>query len=260
MTPFPLYKQLNSMDCGPTCLRMIAKYYGRHYNGNTIRELAGFNKEGVSLLGISEAAEKIGFRTRAVQLTYKQLTREALLPCILHWDHNHFVVLPPPPRLPWQRRKVVIADPGRGRLSYTNKEFIKGWITSISEEGDSVGTAMLLEPTPRFYEEKGEAQIKLSWTLLYRYLRQSRWQLMHVTIALLIGSLLQLVFPLLTESIVDIGIDTHNLPFIVIVLIAQLMLTFSRSAVDFIRTRLLLRVSIVRLLDKTNAPSPQLFR
>jgi len=90
---FPFYKQLNAMDCGPTCLRMVAKYYGRHFNTGGIRNMAGYTKEGVSLLGISQTAENIGFRTRAVQLTYKQLIEEAPLPCILHWNQNHFVVL-----------------------------------------------------------------------------------------------------------------------------------------------------------------------
>lgn len=90
-----IYKQIDIMDCGPTCLRMAAKYYGKHYNANGIKQIAGYSKEGVSLLGISEAAENIGFRTRGVQLSFKQLTEEAVLPCILHWSQNHFVVLPP---------------------------------------------------------------------------------------------------------------------------------------------------------------------
>ena len=98
LASFPLYRQLNAMDCGPTCLRMVAKYYGRHYNTGGIRNTAGFSKEGVSLLGIAEAAEKIGFRTRGVQLTYVQLAQEATLPAILHWGQNHFVVVTPPPK------------------------------------------------------------------------------------------------------------------------------------------------------------------
>lgn len=242
------YKQLNAMDCGPTCLRMVAKYYGRHYNAEGIRHTAGLGKEGVSLLGISEAAEKIGFRSRGVQLSYDQLTKEAHLPCILHWKQNHFIVLLPSPA--WKsRRKVRVADPAKGILSYTREEFMPLWAGTRNEGGEWIGTALLLEPTPRFYEEKGERENKLSWSIVFQYLRQGRWQMIQVFIALLVTSLLQLIFPFLTQSIVDIGINTQNLQYITIVLIAQLMLVFSRTIIDFTRSRLLLHVSIIANLS-----------
>lgn len=103
------------MDCGPTCLRMVAKHYGRQQQASKLRQIAGYSKEGVSLLGISEAAENMGFRTRGVQLSFKQLTEEAALPGILHWGQNHFVVLPPL-TAKWKRgKRVRIADPAKGR-------------------------------------------------------------------------------------------------------------------------------------------------
>lgn len=235
------------MDCGPSCLCMIAKYYGRYYNASTLRQKAGFNKAGVSLLGISETAEKIGFRTRGVKLTYGQL-KEASLPCILHWNQNHFVVLL---SLSGRRGRVrpKIADPAKGIITYTKDEFFDHWIFSSSspstpvERGGGEGVALLLEPTPAFYNEEGEKERKLSWNLVLQYLAQSKWQIAQVFAALIVTSLIQLIFPFLTQSIVDTGINAQNLQFVVIVLIAQLMLTFSKTIVDFIRSRLLLRIS-----------------
>jgi len=225
------------MDCGPTCLRMVAKYYGKHYNADTLRQKAGFSKAGVSLLGISETAEKIGFRTRGVKLSLKQL-KEVTLPCILHWDQNHFVVL-----ISVSKNKVKIADPGKGIIIYTLNEFSNHWISSESEDNEHAGIALLIEPTPAFYDQEGEKEHKLSWKLVLQYLSQSRWQIIQVFIALIFASLIQLIFPFLTQSIVDTGINAQNLQYVIIVLIAQLMLTFSKTIVDFIRSRLLLRIS-----------------
>jgi ATP-binding cassette subfamily B protein len=248
---FQIYSQLNAMDCGPTCLRMVAKFYGKHYRIDGIRNTAGFDKEGVSLLGIAEAAEQIGFRTRGVQLTYHQLLQEAKLPAILHWGQNHFVVAPPPSkggilkRLFRREDIVTIADPAKGLVKYTKAEFLQQWASSVNDAGEPVGIALLLEPTPKFYEQVGDTEISLNWGLVLQYLRNSRWQISQVFLALLITSLLQLVAPFLTQSIVDTGITTQNLQFITIVLIAQLMLLFSRTIVDFIRSRLLLQISTV---------------
>jgi ATP-binding cassette, subfamily B, bacterial len=236
---FHFYKQLNAMDCGPTCIRMVAKEYGRHYNADTLRHIAGYNKAGVSLLGISETAEKIGFRTRGVKLTFKQL-KDAPLPAILHWNQNHFIVL-----LSFSRKgmKAKIADPGKGIIPYTKDEFLNHWLSSENENSEPTGVALLLEPTPAFYNEEGEKERKLSWKLVMQYLLQSKWQIGQVFVALVVASLIQLIFPFLTQSIVDTGINTQNLQFVVVVLIAQLMLTFSKTFVDFVRSRLLLRIS-----------------
>lgn len=230
------------MDCGVTCLRMIAKYYGKNYATNGLLQIAGYSKEGVSLLGISEAAENIGFRCRGVQLTLRQLTQEATLPCILHWGQNHFVVLLPNKKK-WGREKLSVADPAKGIISFTEKEFLEKWISN-KENDISLGTALLLEPGPSFYEQKGEQRTGLSWQIVLQYFRQSKWQLSQVFFALLITSVFQLIFPFLTQSIVDTGINTQNLQYITIVLIAQLMLIFSRAMIDFIRSRLLLNISV----------------
>ena len=225
------------MDCGPTCLRMVAKSYGKHFNADTLRQMAGFSKTGVSLLGISDTAEKIGFRTRGVKITLQQLD-EAPLPTILHWDQNHFVVL-----TNITGKKANIADPGKGLISYSIPEFLKYWAASKGDEGEDTGVALLLEPTPVFYQQESEREQKLNWSLVSKYLLTARWQIIQVFIALTITSLLSLIFPFLTQSIVDTGINTQNLQYVVIVLLAQVMLTFSQTIVSFIRSRLLLRIS-----------------
>lgn len=238
------YKQLSGMDCGPTCLRMISKYYGKHFNIDSLRQLSGYGKEGVSLLGISEAAENIGFRTRSVQLDFDQLVNDAPLPCILHWGQNHFVVLLPFISRWFRKNNLRIADPAKGIIKISKETFLENWISNIDESGHKMGTALLLEPTAKFYSTFGEKENKLNWGMILQYLRKCKWELSQVFIALLVTSLFQLVFPFLTQSIVDTGINTQNIQYITIVLMAQLMLVFSRTVVDFIRSRLLLNISI----------------
>lgn len=234
------------MDCGPTCLRMVAKYYGKHFNTEGIRITTGFGKEGTSLLGISDTAEKLGFRTRGVQINFDQLKKDCKCPCILHWRQNHFIVLISIKNTIFRDEiKIFIADPASGLINYTKDAFLEQWINTVNENGEKVGTALLLEPTPKFYEQEGDKETKLSWNLVLKYLQQSRWQIIQIFIALLITSFLQLIFPFLTQSIVDTGINTSNLQYVTIILFAQVMLVFSRTIVDFIRSRLLLHISTV---------------
>lgn len=233
----PFYKQLNAMDCGPTCIRMVARAYGKHYSSDTLRRMAGFNKAGVSLLGISDTAEKIGFRTRGVKLSFEQLD-QAPLPAILHWDQNHFVVL-----TAIKSKKVEIADPAKGMISYTIHEFLKHWGGSKDDGGNDVGIALLIEPTPAFYTPEGDKEQRLSWSLISKYLVPARWQLTQIFIAFLVTSLMTLIFPFLTQSVVDVGINSQNLQYVVVVLIAQAMLSFSQTIVGFIRSRIMLRIS-----------------
>jgi ATP-binding cassette subfamily B protein len=226
---------------------MVARHYGKNYNTRGIREISGFGKEGVSLLGISDAAEKIGFRTRGVQLTFQQLVKEATLPCILYWESSHFVVLAGVKRsLGGGSNRLQIADPARGIIMYTQNEFLAHWHTVPDETGEQLlGAALLLDPSPAFYDLEGEKEGRLTWSLSGQYLRQSKGAVAQVLVALLVTSFLQLIFPFLTQSVVDNGINTQNLQFVSIVLIAQTMLIFGRTVVDFIRTRLLLSISIV---------------
>ena len=239
---FPFIKQPDAMDCGPASLVMIAQHYGRHYTLDHLRERCFLARDGVSLLGISKAAEEIGFRTVGGRLTFKKLTEKVLLPCIVHWNQEHFVVVY---ALRKQRKgyTVFVADPGKGLLTYSREEFCEHWI-STRTNGEEKGIALLMEPTQLFYEREGdqlpsENRIRFLWKYLLRY-RRFFGQLI---LGLLIGSLLQLVFPFLTQAIVDAGIQGKDIGFVWLVLLAEMMLLFSRTAIDFIRRKILLHIS-----------------
>jgi ATP-binding cassette, subfamily B, bacterial len=240
MPSFPFLLQRNQMDCGPTCLYMVSKYYGRNFSIEKLRELTEIGKEGVNILGISEAAEKIGYRTQAVQLNIAEL-KEAKLPCILHWQQNHFVVL-----YKIKRKQFYIADPGSCLVKLTDKEFEQRWLTSVNEN-ETTGILLLLEPTPAFssniYDDDfTEAKTK-SFGSIVHYLYPYKKLIVQLILGLLLGSLLQLIFPFLTQSIVDVGINTDNLQFIYIVLFAQLALFAGRLSVDFIKSWILYHIS-----------------
>ena len=238
MIRFPFYQQHDAMDCGPTCLKMVFKHYGKQINLEGLKKASQIGTTGVSLLGMSEAAEKYGFRTRSAKVTFEQLLEDAPLPCILHWNQYHFVVLTPSVN----KKRLTIADPAKGLITFTKAEFLKNWI-SISKEGEQKGIALLLTPRGSFYQQEDEKDREISWGLLSRYALNYKTQIVQLCIGLLIGSLLQLIFPYLTQSIVDTGINTQNLHFIQIILIAQFALFFGQTVVEFIRSRILLFVS-----------------
>jgi len=240
---FPIYRQLNAMDCGPTCLKMIAKYYGKNYTLQSIKNKSGYAKDGVSLLGISEAAESMGFRTRGVQITFQQLSSEVTLPCILHWSQNHFVVLPPLKQKLKFGGTIKVADPAKGLIHFSLDEFEQFWISKKDTEGNGIGIALLLEPTSVFYSQSEDRQDKFSWFYFLDYIRDSKWDVSKVFITLLISMLFQLIIPYITQSIVDKGINTRNIQFVTVILLAQLMLVFSRTVIDFIRSYVLLKIS-----------------
>jgi ATP-binding cassette subfamily B protein len=260
-----------------------------------LREKSQIGKDGVSLLGISEAAEAIGFRTVGVKIPFDKLTTEVPLPCIVHWDQNHFVVvydvksknkwmshvwgglkgkpshdlnpgsfpqatvdsldiaperiiIPPqiastePPKSPLRQAKIFVADPGKGLITYTAEEFCQGWV-STQATNRKEGIVLVLEPTPDFYQLEDELATSYSLGRVFKYLLQYKKMLIQLFLGLLAGSGLQLIFPFLTQSIVDIGINTENVPFLYLVLGAQLMLTLGRLSVEFIRSWILLHIS-----------------
>jgi len=237
MPSFPFYKQLDAMDCGPSCLRMIARYYGRTYNLQTLRDKSYLSREGVSMMGISDAAEAIGFRTMGVALSAEKLFTQAPLPLIAHWQQNHFVVV-----YKIRKNKVFIADPAFGLVSYTREEFLKNWISFVRDQ-EKMGHALLIEPTPEFYAQEGEKVKKSSFRFLLSYLKPYRKFIFQLFLGVLLGSLLQLLFPFLTQSIVDVGINNQDIGFIFLVLIAQFVLFISRMTVEFLRGWILLHLS-----------------
>lgn len=237
MKKFPLYRQHDQMDCGPTCLRMIARYHGRNYSLDSLRRKSGINREGVSLLGISEAAEEIGLRTVGAKLTWKQLKQEASLPCIVYWNQVHFVVV-----YKIRGDKVYIADPAKGKVTYHKEEFLEQWLNNRAN-GQRSGIALLLYTSPSFFDLEGEDGNPLSFGILFRYILPYKNLLFQLGLGLLAGSILQLIFPFLTQAVVDIGIQNRDINFIYLILMAQLMLFFGRTVVEFIRSWILLHIS-----------------
>jgi ATP-binding cassette subfamily B protein len=234
---FPVYKQLDSMDCGPTCLRMVARHYGKSYSLQTLRERSFITRLGVSLLGVSDAAETIGIRTLGARLTFEQLAQEVPLPCIVHWKQDHFVIV-----YKIKKDQVYVADPGHGLITCTRQEFLANWL-STKREGEDRGVALLLEPTPDFYTQEDESVNKSSFFFLFAYLKPYKRYIAQLFFGMLTGSLLQLIFPFLTQALVDVGITHQNLDFIYLVLIAQVVLSLSRMSVNFIRGWILLHIS-----------------
>lgn len=241
---FTFYRQHDAMQCGITCLKMVCKYYGREYSLDELSKLCSTSRAGVSLLGINEAASELGFRTFCGKPTIEQLT-EAPLPAILHWNQNHFVVLYKVKKLRNGKHRYYIADPGRDLLCYTDEEMQDYWAV-VKTLGDyDRGVALFLQPMPQFYENnRQERSEKRSFGFLLGYLKQYRRYFGQIILGLLLGSIIQLIFPFLTQAIVDVGINYRDINFIYLILLAQLTLTISRTAVDFIRRWILLHISM----------------
>jgi ATP-binding cassette subfamily B protein len=237
MPAFPFYKQLDAMDCGPSCLRMVARHYGKHFTLQTLREKSHLNKEGVSMLGIARAAEAIGLQTMGVTLTWERLQNEAPLPVVVHWKQNHFIVV-----YKIKRDRVYVADPAFGKTVYSREEFLKGWI-STRKDGEAKGACLLLQPTPDFLNQEDEPVKKSGFNYLYRYLAPYRKYVYHLILGLLLGSIIQFVLPFLFQSMVDFGITNQDLKFIYLILLFQFILILSQMGIDFIRRWILLHVS-----------------
>ena len=241
---FPLYIQHDAMQCGIACLQMICKYYGKEYTLARLSELCFATNEGVSMLGISQAAEKLELHTVCGRATTDQLGK-VQLPCIVYWNQNHFVILY---KVKKTRKgcRYYVADPGKGRVEYTEKEFKDGWLSTQSK-GEEKGVAMFLNPTPAFEslndvaeEHKGQR----SFSFLFGYIKQHKKYFGQILLGLIVGCLIQLAMPFLTQAIVDVGITHQNLTLIWLILLGQLVLTISRTTVDFIRRWLLLHISM----------------
>ena len=233
------------MDCGPASLAMIVSYYGREPDIDRLRDLCALGKTGVSLLGISKAAEEIGLKTIGGRVSLDTLVEEAPLPCIAHWDQNHFVVIDRVTRRRGGDFTIHIADPGKGLRSLDRKTFCDHWVSTVTG-GEERGIVLLLEPTEAFYapEEDGERRGKRgNLRFLMGYLRRYRRYFVQLILGLIVGALLQLIFPFLTQAIVDVGIGSRDIGFIWTILLAELMLLLSRTGIDFVRSKILLHIS-----------------
>ncbi len=239
MRKFPFFRQRDQMDCGPTCLQMIARFYGKRFPLPYLREVSYYSREGVSLLGIMEAAEKIGLRTMPVKVPFLKMKKvepsflEAPFPCIVHWNQSHFVVA-----YKANRKYVWIADPSQGKFKLNHEAFKKGW---VSDHGK--GIALLLNPTPTFYDGDTIDFKKSGFAYLFKYLLPYKRLITQLLLGLFVGSLFQLALPFLTQSVVDVGIENQNIGFIYLILMGQLMIFLGQIGVNVIQSWILLHIS-----------------
>ncbi|HDZ40089.1 MAG TPA: peptidase domain-containing ABC transporter [Bacteroidetes bacterium] len=234
---FPFERQTDAMDCGPACLQMVARFHGKKFSLPELRERCYITREGVSFLGISEAAESIGLRTLGLRIPFSRLAEDTPLPCIVHWRQKHFVVV-----YKIKKGVVHIADPARGLVKYSVAEFEKNWAMTVVDE-KKLGLVMILQPTPSFYDQEETERGKTGFGFLMRYINLYKRYFFQISLGLLIGSIIQLIFPFLTQAVIDIGINTSDLAFIYLVLFAQLALVIGRMTVEFVRGWLLLHIS-----------------
>ncbi|WMJ74362.1 peptidase domain-containing ABC transporter [Cytophagaceae bacterium ABcell3] len=231
---FPFYRQLEAVDCGPTCLKMISKFHGRNFRVQALREKCHINREGVSLLGISDAAESVGFKTLAARIPFDKLKEEAPFPLIAHWKQEHFVVV-----YKCAKGKVYVADPAYGLVKFSEKEFVNAWTGGHTSEG----VVLLLEPTPEFFNAEDEQKSKTGFRYVFSYFLTYKKYLFQLLLGLFTGSIIQLIFPFLTQVMVDSGIVNQDINFIYLILSGQLMLYFSKAAVEYFRRWILLHIS-----------------
>lgn len=240
---FPHYKQNNTSDCGPTCLRMIAQHYGCDYSAEMLRRHCHVSRRGVNMLGISEAAEYIGFKTAGIKITFNQLTVEGIFPCILHWNQNHFVVCYSIEKRENGGYRIHISDPASQRLTYTREEFERCWIGPHADK-DSKGVALMLEPGDDFGKVEDEyIKNRRSMLSFTRYFTPYRSMIGQLLLAMLVGSLIQMVLPFLSQAMVDQGINGRNLNIITLILFAQLGFFVATLSIDYIRSWIMLHMN-----------------
>lgn len=234
MKKYKTYKQHDIIDCGPTCLKMILKYFGKEYSLEHLRELCFLTREGVSLLSINDAAESLGFRTMMAYLSPEQLAQDCPLPCILHWNQDHFVVL-----YKINRHSFIIADPAHGLVKVDRSTFLKAWIS----RADYKGTALLLEPAADFYTKRSIKETKRKSGFLLRYLLPFKKYFAQLIIGMIASTLIALVFPFLMQLMIDEGVNNKNSSIVLLVLLSQLFLFIGRTGIEIIRSWLILHMN-----------------
>ena len=236
MARFPLYTQYDSMDCGPTCLRMIASFYGKEFSLEYLRSLCSITNRGVTLLGLDSAAKHIGFDSLCVKISLSQLNKDTPLPCIIYWNREHFVVLY---KILFKRGKRFyhIADPIGSKFKYTETELLRCW----GSDKDGSGIVLCIDPTEKFYEQSPTSVDNgIKWA--FQYIKPYRKSIVQMLLGLFFGSLLLLIFPFFTQAIVDYGIKNNNIKFIWLILIAQFLLIFGKTSIEFVRNWILLHI------------------
>jgi len=233
---FPFVKQPDAMDCGPACLKMVAEFYKMSFSLDSLRKKCFITREGVSFLGLSEAADSLGFRTIGVRIPFDLLNENVPLPCIVHWRQKHFIVV-----YKIKNNKIWVADPAVGLLKLTREEFISNWASTVVD-GKQAGLVLIIEPTPALFKNENDKEKSTGFRFHFRYFRLYKKYHYQLVLGLILGSCIQLIIPFLTQSIIDIGLNNNDIGFIYLILFAQLALVFGRMSVEFIRGWLLLHI------------------
>lgn len=235
---FPVIAQHDDMDCGPSCLAMIAHYYGKAYSIQELREYCSLARDGVSLLGIEDGAVEIGFECMPVKISSEDLISKQPLPCILHWDSNHFVVLYKISKsLFSQDYTFHISDPSFGKMKLNKEDFDYRW------SGNQKGIALLLAPTDCFHKKEIKYNNKLSFSSIISFLKPNKKEFFIIFFGLFFSSIFTLIFPYLTQALIDDGIRLNNLNYIFLILIAQLFLFFGTTVIDVVKSWVLVFVN-----------------
>ena len=231
---FPFFRQLDYRDCGPTCLRMVAKFHGKSFSREFLRDKAGITRLGVTMAGIADAAEIIEMRTLGMRVSLESLVNEVPTPFIVPWLQKHFVVV-----YKTSKTKVFVADPAQGLLEYTHDDFLKAWTNTI----DKTGFVLILEPNAKFHSLDEDNTKKKGFSFLIPYIKPYKKLISQLFLGLLVGIAIQFITPFLMQSIVDTGVNTQNIPFIYLILIAQLVLFISQTLVRVFREWLLIHIT-----------------
>ena len=231
---FPHFRQLDYRDCGPTCLRMIAKHYGKTFSREFLREKASITKIGVTMAGIAEAAEAIEMRTLGMRISIESLVTEAPVPFIVPWRQKHFVVV-----YKTSKTKIYVSDPAQGLLSYSHEDFKKAWTNT----NDGNGFVLILEPNTLFFAQDEDKSKSKGFSFLIPYFRPYKKLIRQLFVGLLVATIIQFILPFLMQTVVDIGVNNRDIPFIYLILISQLVLIFSQTLVSIFREWLLIHIT-----------------
>ncbi|MGD1319755.1 peptidase domain-containing ABC transporter [Chryseobacterium sp. 2R14A] len=233
MSKITFYRQLDSMDCGPTCLRIITKYFGKNFSAEYLRLITFQSRTGVSFHDLIYASHKLGFEALAVETDFEKLMSDAPKPCILHWRNEHFVVLFPQEK----SDKILIADPEYGKVLLSEDEFKTNWL-----QNNETGKALLLEPTQNFFDKK-EEKVQEGFSFLFSYLKPHRKSLVLLIFTLLLTSIITLAFPFLTQNLVDKGINSKDKNLVLMIIASQIFLFSGNSFMELIRSWIMLKVN-----------------
>jgi ATP-binding cassette subfamily B protein len=253
LNKFPNDRQLDMMDCGPACLKMLAKFYGKYYSLQYLRDKCGITKEGISFLDMSHAAEEIGLRTLSLKATVSDLLYKIPLPAIIHWDNSHFVVVYKTQAKTLAKANelklvneipkgtIYVSDPAKGYVKYNTQEFAEKWLNDGSEKG----TLMAIEPQAEFYQKQANEKIERKKTVenFIGYFRPYKKSFYNLLIVMLLVTILQGFLPFISKAVIDVGIQTQDVDFINIVLIANIAIYVSILLSNMVRDWILLHIT-----------------